>query len=379
MFDEERRCASTSRRARQCLGDNGMPIHFPRRSFLATAAAFAIPTLAQGQEPETIIALRETTGETFPVSCHAVRLGGRRSELGVVITAVALHPSGDAIAVAGDDHVIRILHTDSLSEVAKLEAHRDLVPTLAFDPSGRRLLSAGNDGQLIIWEKDATRSLGSYKVDQRMTGTPAITCVAFSNAGDTFAAVGFSNVVYVSSRTGTSKLSFECDCNDLRAVTYRDDDGVLAVAGRSGHIHLFDPATGKMLAESLIHEGRVHQIAFHRDSGLAVSVGDDGCVCAYDSETRRLVNRTKVTRGKLFAVTVVDRERVAVAGSDNKVHVVNTKDAVIEVSLAGHQGSVSALAAGGASVYSGGYDASLRRWAIDLGSERIAEVPEIDR
>jgi WD40 repeat protein len=83
-----------------------------------------------------------------------------------------------------------------------------------------------------------------------------------------------------------------------------------------------------------------------------------------------------VASGKLFAVAILDPQLIAVAGSDNVIRVVNTDDGTVIRKLEGHVGSVSTLALSGGVLFSGGYDASVRRWSIgdaELPQQRIAE------
>ena len=317
--------------------------------------------------------------QTTPVKCRAVRLQPTTAELDrTVVTAVATDPGGEYVAVAGDDHAIRILNSESMRVVQTLRGHRDLIRTVTFDPAGKRLVSAGNDGQLIIWN-----AADAFRMIQRMTDAPALACVRFSPDGSEMAAVGFDNAVYILGAKNRKRPVFRCDCRDLRCVAYRDDNKVLAVAGRSGDLHLFDPVTCELISEHTLHRGRVHSMSFHRDSNVVVTVGEDGQLVVFDTERRNELRRIKVSSGKLFSVAVIDSQHVAVAGADNTVRIVNTDDGTVTQNLSGHRGSIPTLCASGGSLFSGGFDATLRRWSlggIDNHRERIAESElRIDR
>ena len=314
----------------------------------------------------------------MPVQTRSIRLSSDgRSR--TVITAIAADPRGQYVAAAGDDHKIHILRISNLTTVRTLDGHRDVIRTLAFDPAGKSLVSAGNDGQVILWERDE-----SFQIKQRMQGTPALACVRFSPDGSEMAAVGFGNELYLIGRRSQQQPILKCDCRDLRAVAYRDDNRVLAVAGRSGDLHLVDPRSGQLLGDHPLHEARIHDIAFHRQANTAICVGEDGMVTVFDTENRQLIHRIPITTGRLFCVAILNSHLIAVAGSDNVIRVVNTDDGKLCRRLAGHAGSVSTLAAAGGMLFSGSYDATLRRWNIaDLEEEseqRIAEGdPRLDR
>jgi WD40 repeat protein len=294
-----------------------------------------------------------------------------------VITAIAVDPRGELIAAAGDDHLIRILNAGSLTPIETLSGHRDLIQTITFDPSGGRLASAGNDGQLILWDRDAR-----FVPINRISAMPPLRCVVFSPDGSEIAAVGFDADVYIM-RWGESELrKLRCQGTDLRAVAYRDDGRHLAVAGRSGELTLFDLSNGSH-RRHLVHEGRIHGIAFHYHTNRVVCVADDGYVSVFDTKDERVVHRVPVSTGKLFAVAVLNSQLIAVAGSDNVIRIVNTDDGTLLRRIEGHQGSVSSLDAAGGMLFSGSYDTTLRRWAIadiETGGQRIAEgEPRIDR
>ena len=190
------------------------------------------------------------------------------------------------------------------------------------------------------------------------------------------AAVGFNDEVYLMGRGRRGTPKFSCGCRDLRAVAYRDDNELMAVAGRSGELHLFDPENGQLLHEASVHHGRIHDIEFFRDSDVVVSVGADGTAVVFDTRSHKVLNRIKVTSGKLFAVSLLDSVNIAVAGSDNVIRIVSTSENKVIRSLEGHHGSIPTLAFNGQWMFSGGYDATLRRWSVDQitgGRQRIAE------
>ncbi|MCC9656855.1 WD40 repeat domain-containing protein [Rhodopirellula halodulae] len=298
----------------------------------------------------------------------------------VVVTALAIDPRGEWLAVAGDDHVIRLVHQETLKVVKTLGdghrsqpspvGHSDMIRTLAFDASGSRLASAGNDGRLIIWDRNE-----QFSVLQEIGSAPALACVNFSPSGHQLVAVGFDKEVFLISNQPTQNERLMSDCNDLRCGVYRHDGQALAVAGRDGHVHLFDPNTGKQIADQHLHTRRVRDLDFMPGSDVLVSVDEDGVIIRWDTKRDEVLSRQKITTGRLFSLAIVDEQRFAAAGSDDVIHLVDigTDGQTLFVSgqLRGHVGSVATLAAVDGMVYSGGFDATLRRW--DLSPDAIAD------
>lgn len=298
----------------------------------------------------------------------------------VVVTALAIDPRGEWLAVAGDDHVIRLLRQETLQIVRTLGdgqrsgespiGHSDMIRTLAFDATGSRLASAGNDGRLVIWDRNE-----QFSVLQEIGSAPALACVNFSPTGHQMVAVGFDKEVFLISNEPTKNDRLLCDCNDLRCCVYRHDGEALAIAGRDGHLHLFDPKTGKLIADQHLHERRVRDLAFMPNSDILVSVDEDGVILRWDTRTNEVLSRQKITSGRLFSLAIVDSHRIAAAGSDDVIHLVDLADdgrsLYVSGQLRGHVGSVATLAAVDGMVFSGGFDATLRRW--DLNRNAMAD------
>ncbi|MDB4423066.1 WD40 repeat domain-containing protein [Rhodopirellula sp.] len=311
------------------------------------------------------IASRPVIGK--PVTCRTIPLG--RAGFRRVVTAIAADPRGEFLAAAGDDYKIRILRTSDLKVVRTLVEHGDIVRTLDFDRTGKQLVSAGNDGRLILWNRDA-----SFRFIREVAGSPALAEVTFAPDGGGLAAVGFDSEVFLLGNGEGERISLKCACQDLRAVRYRDDSAVLAVAGRCGTLHLFDSATNEC-EEHRLHAGRIRDIVFLPSRSIAVCVAEDGFVSVFDTSGVQSPRRFRVTTGKLFAVTVLNSDLIAVAGSDNVIRVIDWQKGQIVRRLEGHTGSVIALDSQSGLLFSGSYDATLRRWSIDdivAGRQRIA-------
>lgn len=345
-----------------------MPFTITRRRWLLTATAGVISSApVAGESPGNPPRIASAS---LPLHSRAIHLDTPQ-QTRAVITAIAADPRGELVAVAGDDHTIRILRVSTLALLETLHGHRDIIRTLAFDADGSRLASAGNDGQLILWNRD-----NSFRIVQKMGGTPALACVRFSPSGKEMAAVGFDNQVFLIGHSSRSRPPLRCECPDLRAVAYRDDEKVLAVGGRSGELFLFDPVSGDLTGKYGLHEGRIHAAVFHRQANTVVCVGEDGQATVFDTQGRQLLQQIPVASGKLFAAAVVSSQVVAVAGSNNSISLINTDDGRVIRELTGHAGSVSTLAFNSGILFSGSFDATLRRWSIgdaDASQERIAE------
>ncbi len=307
-----------------------------------------------------------TAGElSIPLAVPLLPLGPGRQP--PVVTAMAIDPSGEVLAVAGDDASIRILAAADLRERERLIAHRDLVRTLTFRGDSRILASGGNDGSLILWDRT-----DGWAVTRRVDDLPTLFCVRFSPDGKQLAAVGFGSELMLFGNSTRPQL--HCQCSDLRGVAYDATGGRLAVSGRSGRLYLYDPRAAQQLAEFPIHSSRVRDMVFLPGTDLAATVAEDGAATIFDLAQFRVVKRIDLLPCKLFTVVAIDHTKIAVAGSDNRIRIVDCSSGEITAHFDGHQGSISSLVFCKGWLYSGGFDATVRKWDIGGRSdERVAE------
>jgi WD40 repeat protein len=74
------------------------------------------------------------------------------------VNCVAFGPQGRWCATGGDDRALSVWDADSGKRLAhKAEAHRGPVTSLQVTPEGE-LVSAGQDGQLIVWKRESENS-----------------------------------------------------------------------------------------------------------------------------------------------------------------------------------------------------------------------------
>ena len=273
-----------------------------------------------------------------------------------VVTAMAIDPTGGWIAVAGDDNAVRILSTQDFSQKAILHGHRDLVRSMHYRADGRALATAGNDGSLILWD-----SAADYSQLRRVDDLHAIADLGFSPDGLQLAAVGFNAEVMIFGGT-KNRASMSCDCNDLRTCAFDPSGDRVFVGGRSGHVHVFHSQTGRNLNDYAIHKGRIRDCAIVDEGRALITVGEDGAAIRFDLARGEVTGRINVLPCKLFALAVIDSQQVAIAGSDNRIRLVDFEQGRVSQFLDGHTGSINSLIYDRGRLFSGGFDASLKQW-----------------
>ena len=71
------------------------------------------------------------------------------------IFAMTFSPDGRQLALAGGDQLVRVCTTSNWQVCATFQGHDNEVWALAFTHDGGRLISAGKDGQVMVWDPQA--------------------------------------------------------------------------------------------------------------------------------------------------------------------------------------------------------------------------------
>ena len=231
-----------------------------------------------------------------------------------VITTIAIQPGGAMLAIAGDDHWVRLHDARTGDVIRVLTDHVDWVRSVAFSPDGHTLATAGNDRRILLWSVetgDLKRVLTTHK--------HAITNVAFSNDGRLLAVAGFGHSIHVYEiETGRKLHELGCSCCDMRAVAFSPDDRLVAAGGRDGTIRIWNVQSGQQVRDLRGHRGRVRSLVFCRGGGHIASCSDDRQVrisSVNGQESFALPRRS----AKVLSLTFYGKEKLATGGSDNRI------------------------------------------------------------
>ena len=137
-----------------------------------------------------------------------------------VVTDLSLQPTGDLLAIVGDDHYVCIYDTAKRQFTEHLDRHTDWVRTARFSPNGTRLATAGNDRTILVWNVDDWTLPAFSKRNPE-----AIIDLAFSRDGSRIATVGFESTLRLFDvATGDQLEQLYCPCPDNHAVAFSNND-----------------------------------------------------------------------------------------------------------------------------------------------------------
>ena len=331
-------------------------------SILGMLAALILNGTGASQTPATLS------------SFHVVDVKSRSDVRPPVITAVLYDITRDILITAGDDHLIRVFKQPGDQQLVTLKGS-GWIYGLALDPTGKYLAAVDDRGSLTIWEWEKARRL--Y---ERSLSSAAIRTVAFHPTGQWLAAAGFEPRVFVvETLTGRSLAELIAE-RDTRQVVFSADGSLLAAAGGTGKVLLWDGRKLQKLAEIPASLRRLHAVAFSPDMSLLATGGEDSTVNLWrlDSQPIGLAGQFKLTQGSVTSLVFCENGQLIAAGTTrNTIHLWDLVTTRELAQLQGHTGTISCLAwtPERSLLSSGSFDTTVRFWRLPPGTTVSERLP----
>lgn len=195
------------------------------------------------------------------------------SPAGLTETA-AYSSDGRKVVSAGFDRALRVWDADSGAQIGQpMTGHTATITSVAFSPDGHRIVSASTDGGVRVWDVDNSRQLGEPLVAATGSGSPGpVWSVAYSPDGRLIiAGYGDGGVRFWDARRlvpDRPPLTGHTDA--VYSVAISPDGALLASGGRDGTVRLWDTRTGDPI-------------------GAPMKAGDDSIlVVAFSPDSRRI-------------------------------------------------------------------------------------------
>lgn len=320
--------------------------------------------------------------------------------LGKPAKAVALHPNGSLIAVAGEGGSAKILKRADGSIVHTLEGLTGTINDIAFNRSNNQLATIGEDqivrvfdvtsGKLLQESMPAKTPLTSVMFSTNskevIVGTErgdvlahaqeegakfrslskrpqAVRSIAMTTDGLRIVYAGDGAILWVRD-TKTEKTTQGAKLKAaVSAVTISSNNSVIAVGHADGTVVTLDATTFDPTGEFTGHAGPVTGLAFNTTGTHLVSSSADGTARLWDLKAAALAQHFTGHGGEVAGIAFQnDNKSIITAGADGKVRVETVANQISHRADDGQVNDLS-LAANGSQYATAGADGTVKLWA----------------
>ena len=288
------------------------------------------------------------------------------------VRSVSLNASGSRLVSAGTDKLLRIWDVSTRCLIAKpLDGHDNIVACTAYSRNGKFIVSGSYDNTLRIWNAETGLSIGKPLIGHESI----VTCVAFNEQGD----------CVVSGSADKSLRVWDIKNNDPigRKLTGHEDivscvavnkEGTRIISGSEDKtVRIWNTKTGELVEEPLTgHSLVIRRVAFCENDGHVLSVSSDQSVRTWNirADTSNYCPLHSHKDGVRCISFSRDGSLVASGSWDKTIRLWDTKtNALIGTPLRGHKLSVNYLAFNSdrTHIVSGSRDCSVRVWNLTSG------------
>lgn len=295
----------------------------------------------------------------------------RRNLRGHFGKVYAMHWSGDNthLVSASQDGKLIIWNGYTTNKLQAIPLRSSWVMTCAFEQSQNRLVACGGlDNLCSIYQLGQPQVIRATKELAAHDGY--LSCCRFLDEGSIISASGDSTCIFWDVERGEAKMHFSDHGGDVMSVAINNSKQLFVSGSCDGTAKVWDIRSGKCTHTFYGHESDINSVAFFPD-GNAIGTGSDDSSCRlFDLRCYDEVNsfgNDKILCG-ITSVAFSNSGRLLFAGYDDyncQVWDVTGGSGQPAYQLLGHENRVSCLGVSprGEALCTGSWDTVLKIWA----------------
>ncbi len=298
------------------------------------------------------------------------------------VQAMTFSPDGKMIATTTRRSNVRLWDAASGQEIAKLHEGGEYTSQnhqVVFSPDGTKLsaiVSPRNrqNGSVMLWNTQ-THELEKTVIEKKYSFL--FVSIDFSNEGNPIAVVGERKKLYIRNLDTDENIAMlEGHDEIVHIAAFSPDKSMLASAGSSGAIRLWDVETGRLHSIFSGYTNAIFSVAMMSNGTTLVTANRDQPLQLWDSLTLKNIGTIQGARDPYAAsaVTFSPDETILAGGAYDDVVLWDANSLQKTVTLKGHKGQIRTLAFspdGQTLAAFSMYDKTIQLWNVSTGEEKF--------
>jgi len=228
-----------------------------------------------------------------------------------IIEVLTVSYDGKLMACGSTNAVIKIIPTSWQGTIYELTGHTNKIKSLVFTPDSKNLVSAGADGQVILW------NIETREPSVLISAEEAINSVDISSSGQYLLAASDNGTIHLWDMTSSSDgNSIDTGNGTIEVVRFRDNTSY-AVGYHNGLIELRGVEEKTIIESVTAHTLRITDIRFNLELNQMATSSADGYVKIWNYEDfAEPPVSLEDNNGMVYALAFSPESKILLSGSD---------------------------------------------------------------